>query len=246
MNQITIPTTWTKTTYNEFILELNKLIDKDYLEFNKKLIFTNYKMLGIRIPLLRKISSKIKTTSIEDYLNVSTPKTYEEIFIRGIIISYIKDYNLFLKYFHDYLDYIDNWAICDMVLSSLKIINKNKDIFLKEIERLLVSDKEFYIRVGLISLLDYYVEKEYLPIIFDYINNIKNNAYYVHMGIAWLVSELYIKYPSETEVFLKNNNLNKEIQNKSIQKIRESTRVSKETKDYLLKYKHWQNNDYII
>lgn len=238
MHEINIPTTWTKSTYKEFILELNNYIDKDYLDFNKKTVNTNYKMLGIRIPILRTIASKIKKTSIEEYLKISTPKTYEEIFLRGIVISYIKDYNLFLKYFYEYLDYIDNWAICDMVLSSLKIIKKNQEKFLKEIEYLLTTNKEFYIRVALIALLDYYIESNYLSKIFIYINNLENNFYYVHMGIAWLVSELYVKYPKETEEFLKNNKLNKETQNKSIQKIRESTRVSKEEKDYLLKYKH--------
>lgn len=237
MNEIVIPKEWTKKTYEEFKLELNKLIDKEYLKFNKKIVFTNYKMLGIRIPLLRKISVQIKKTSFEDYLKVSNPTTYEEIFIKGIVISYIKDYDLFLRYFKEYLDYIDNWAICDMVVSSLKIIKKNKTDFIKVIEQLLASNKEYYIRVGVITLMNYYIEENFLDNLFSYLNKIKNDAYYVHMGIAWMVSEMYVKYPKQTELFLQNNSLKKATHNKAIQKIRESTRVSKETKDYLLKYK---------
>ena len=53
------------------------------------------------------------------------------------------------------------------------------------------------------------------------------------MAESWLICELYIYYPQETTNFLKTNNLNKFTQNKSISKIRESYRVSKENKDYL-------------
>jgi len=45
--------------------------------------------------------------------------------------------------------------------------------------------------------------------------------------------ELYIYYSQETEKYLKNNKLNNFTHNKSISKIRESYRISKEEKDYL-------------
>lgn len=237
MNQISIPKIWNQHTYKIFSEELNKLVDPDYLKFNKKIITSKYNMLGIRVPVLRKISSKIKKTSFEDFLKVSVPETHEEIFIRGIVISYIKDYELFLNYFTDFLDYIDNWAICDTVLSSLKIIKKNKAEFKNVIEKLLNSEKEYYVRVGVVALMYYYIEPNNLQELFSYLNNIKHSAYYVHMAIAWMVSIMYIKYPHATEAFLSENTLNKETHNKAIQKIRESKQVSKKTKDYLLKYK---------
>ncbi len=53
------------------------------------------------------------------------------------------------------------------------------------------------------------------------------------MAEAWLICELYIKFPKETEKYLKNNKLNNFTQNKAISKIRDSYRISKEEKDYL-------------
>ena len=53
------------------------------------------------------------------------------------------------------------------------------------------------------------------------------------MAEAWLICEMYIKYPKEIKKFLENNNLNKFTQNKAISKIHDSYRVSKEEKELL-------------
>lgn len=238
MSEITTPTDWTNKTYKQFQKELYALGDPTYLKFNSKIVSTKYKMIGIKVPILRNISSQIKKTSYEDFLKIAKDDTFEEIFIKGVVISYIKDYDKFLSYFHDYLDLIDNWAICDMIISSFKIIKKNREPFLKEIEQLIQSKEEYYVRVGIISLMDYYIEESNLSKLYAYLDSINHDAYYVHMAIAWMVSIMYIKFPKETEEYLKNNKLRKETHNKAIQKIRESTRVSKVEKDYLLKYKH--------
>ena len=237
MKEFSLPDIWNNQTYKEFVNNLRKLKDEKYLEFNKRTINTNYEMIGIRVPLLRKIATNIKKTSIKNFLEVAVPKTYEEIFIYGIIISYIKDYKTFLKYFNSYLKLIDNWAISDMVVSSFKIISKNKSDFENKITKLLKSKNEYEVRVGIISLMYYYIEEEKLPDIFKYLNEITYEGYYVHMAIAWIISEIYVDYKNETLAYLKNNNLNKKTINKAIQKIRESNRVSKEEKDYILKYK---------
>ena len=50
------------------------------------------------------------------------------------------------------------------------------------------------------------------------------------MGVAWLVSICYIKYPSKTEQYLKKSKLDNWTYNKSIQKICESLKIDKETK----------------
>jgi len=57
------------------------------------------------------------------------------------------------------------------------------------------------------------------------------------MAIAWLISFAYIKQKEKTEKYLLQNNLDSFTQNKSIQKICESYRVSKQDKEKLRKYK---------
>ena len=51
--------------------------------------------------------------------------------------------------------------------------------------------------------------------------------------VAWAVSVFYVHLPEMTEVYLKSDHLDDFTHNKAIQKICESYRVDKETKDRL-------------
>ena len=76
-----------------------------------------------------------------------------------------------------------------------------------------------------------------LTYIYNTCNSLKEGSYYVEMAVAWLLSYCYIKYPENTLKYLKNNNLNDFTFNKTIDKICESFRVSKEEKLKLKKLK---------
>ena len=96
-----------------------------------------------------------------------------------------------------------------------------------------LNEKEFISRTGLVILLSHFVEEKYLKEIFNTLNKIESDAFYINMAQAWLICDLYIKYPKETLKFIKQNNLNKFTHNKAISKIHDSYRVSKEDKEYL-------------
>ena len=97
----------------------------------------------------------------------------------------------------------------------------------------LKSQEEFEIRFALVSMLDHFITEEYKDRIFQAVESVHHDGYYVKMAAAWLVSVLYVKFPNETEAFLQKNTLDDFTHNKSIQKIRESYRVSKEDKERL-------------
>lgn len=225
-----IPTEWTEKSYKKFQKQLYSLQDKKYLDFNKKIISTSYEMIGIRAPIIRNIAKAISKTNIKAYLDFTSHNTYEEILLEGVVISYLKDKENFCHYFNKFILYIDNWAICDMVVSSLKIVKENKTYFYPKIKKYLQSDKEYIKRVGIIMLMDFYLDDDNIEEVFKLIDNLSCNQYYVNMAIAWLISIAYIKYKKKTIYYLKHNNLNKFTHNKAIQKIKESNRVSKEDK----------------
>jgi len=235
---IKIPTTWNQDTYTNFFSCFLKLGDTKYKEFNMKITPTNYPMIGIRVPVIRKIAKDISKTNIYDFLEVSQFIYFEEILLRGVVISYIDNYDIFIKYFNDYLKYIDNWAVCDLFVVSCKIIGNNKDKFIGIIDDLFKSQEEFKIRVAIVCLLNHFVDdKNYLDYFFQSIDKIDNDSYYVNMAIAWFISVLFCKYRVRTLEYLKKNKLNDFIQNKAISKIRESFRVSTIDKKLVLKYK---------
>jgi len=53
------------------------------------------------------------------------------------------------------------------------------------------------------------------------------------MAIAWLLAECFIKYPKETDDYLTKSKINNFTFNKTISKICDSYRVSKEEKERL-------------
>ena len=57
------------------------------------------------------------------------------------------------------------------------------------------------------------------------------------MAAAWLLAECMTKFKDKTIKFYKYNKTNDFIINKSISKCRDSFRISKEDKDYLLTFK---------
>ena len=228
---------WNDLNYKKLVTYLNNLSDNNYKKFNKKLITTKYKMIGIRVPIIRNIAKKISKTDIISFLNIVKSNSYEEVLLEGIVISYIKDIDISIKYFNKFIKKIDNWALCDISISSMKIVNNYKDKYFIQIKKYLNSKDEFIVRVGIVLLLNYYIDSKYIDSIFILIDNINREEYYINMAIAWLVSICFIKYRKKTYNYLKRNKLNKFTYNKSIQKIIESYRVSNEDKIILKKMK---------
>ena len=223
-----------KEDYNEFLKYLISLQDKKYKEFHSSLVLNSkYKMIGIRVPIMRSIANEIAKTEIEEFLKNSQDEYYEEIMIQGLVISHIKDEKIFEKYFKEYIKKIDNWALCDSFCSSIKIVRKSEEKYFKEAIRLALTEKEFISRVGLVIILNHFISQNNLNDIFGTLNKIKSEKFYINMAEAWLVCELYIKFPKDTKKFLENNKLNKFTQNKAISKINDSYRVSIEDKELL-------------
>jgi Predicted DNA alkylation repair enzyme len=230
--------TWNKEKYDIFINKLYEKADLGYVKFLSNLGINEEYIIGIRNPETKKITKEISQTDYISFINYNTHNTYEERMIHGLLLGYIKDdFSTIQKLLRDYIKHIDNWALCDSTVANLHIWKKNVDDGYSFVEECLNSENIWSQRVGFILLLDYYINDEYIDIILKWCNNFKTEDYYVQMAIAWLISTCYIKYPEKTDKFLENNKMSKWIQNKSIQKIRESNRVLKEDKDKLLKWK---------
>ena len=224
--------------YKEFIKYLKSIQDIKYKEFHSSLVLNSkYEMIGIRVPIMRDIAKKIANNDIEGFLRYAQDKYYEEVMIQGLVISHIKDEEKFYKHFQNYVSKIDNWALCDSFCSSIKIVRKYEEKYFKEAIKMSLNEAEFKSRVGIVMILNHFINKGNLNDIFDTLNKIQSDKFYINMAEAWLLCEMYIKYPKETKDFLKKNSLNKFTQNKSISKIHDSYRVSMEEKELLNKFR---------
>ena len=224
---------WNKEEYNNYLDYLISLKEDKYKEFSKKLIDTKYEMIGIRLPKLRSIAKEIIKGNYEDFLKHNDLKYYEEVMIKGFVITYSKSEDILDKYLYEQIDHIDNWSTCDSFCNSLKLIVKGKEKYFKVFKELTRSSQEYYIRVGLITILNNYIDDNHIDDIFKILDSIKIDTYYVNMANAWVLCECFIKERDKTLKYLKTSKLNKQSFNKGIQKCIESFRVSKDDKNYL-------------
>lgn len=217
--------------YEQFLNYLFKLKSNNLDDFNKKLIQSKYEIIGVPIPALRDLSKKISRTNYREYLNCCKFKYFEEVMIFGFVISYANVCeNERIQLLENFVKYIDNWAINDCVACTLKCINVNKDLYFNYILSLCNSESVWKIRFGLILLMNYYLCDEYIDKVINIILSNKNPYYYVMMARSWLIATMFVKYRERAINLLKSKVLDKQTQNKAIQKIKESYRVTSQDK----------------
>ena len=101
-----------------------------------------------------------------------------------------------------------------------------------------IESKDTYTcRFAVDILMDYYLDDEHIDDVLETLVNIKSDYYYVNMAVAWALSDAFVKYEAKTMPIIQSMILSKDVQNKTIQKIKDSFRVEKETKQLLNDYK---------
>lgn len=223
---------------DEVIKKLISLQDTKYRDFHSKLCPGSENIIGVRTPELRKLAKEIARGDYRKFLAECKNQYYEEALLEGLVIAAAKvTLDERLRLLKRFVPKINNWATCDMVCGSFKFqpneLTKVWD-FVLQYE---TSTREYERRFMIVMMMDYFLVPEYLPKIFTILDKIKTDQYYVNMASAWLIATALAKHREKTLRFLKCNNLDAWVQNKAIQKARESYRVSKEDKELLLTLK---------
>jgi len=219
---------------NNIIKELFKHKDEKYKRFNSKLIpnIDRKKIIGVKIPDIRKIYKMMNSLEKDIFINNLPHEYHEENLLHAIILSnYKTDVNELLKKIDQFLPYIDNWAVCDIL--SFKIFLNHKELILKKIEKWINSKHEYTVRFAIVILLKYYLNDKYINKTNNLVLNINKKEYYINMAIAWYFSYALIYQYNTTIIIFENKILNKWLHNKSIQKAIESYRIPKDKKEYL-------------
>ena len=221
---------------NDIRKRLEDLAEDEYQRFSASLLPNVDNVLGVRLPILRKIAKEISKSNWQNFLTEQT-QYMEEIMLQGMVIGLVAKNLDSLDLIKAFVQKINNWSVCDSFCCGLKFVKSCKKEFYDFLQPYLNSEKEYEIRFGLVLLLNYYVEENYLDKIFDVLDTFSSKDYYAQMAAAWLLSICYINYPEITEEYLKKSQLDDFTYNKSIQKIIESNRIAKNEKIRLKKYK---------
>lgn len=220
-------------TQEEIRKRLYELAEPNYQEFSSKLIPGVENIIGVRLPVLRKLAKEIGSKDSYEYLKTANSELFEEIMLQGMVIGNLRDLDEVFYNIEKFLPKINNWSVCDSFCASLKITKKYPKEMWDFIQPYLKDNKEYYIRFAVVMLLNYYVDEEHCERALELLNNIKHDAYYVKMAVAWAISMYFIRLPEQTMKFLQYNSLDDFTYNKSLQKITESLRIDVNTKQMI-------------
>ena len=222
----------TEETVREHIFSLK---DEKYKEFHGSLVPGEETIIGVRVPVLRQYARELYREWEGDTAELIAEigdDFYEEIMLQGMIIGLVKRPELqwLQQQIDEYVPKISNWAICDVFCAGLKAAANHMTEMYAYLLKYLESDDEYSIRFGIVMLLDYYVNEEYLHKLFSHADRIKHDGYYVKMAVAWMISVCFVKFYDETKAYMKDSVLDDFTYNKALQKARESYRITPEQK----------------
>lgn len=223
---------------NQFIqTKLFDLNDEKYKDFQCNLIPTISKgdVIGVRIPLLRKLQKELNKTISPEEISIFSHhlphQYYDENNLHVLFINDMQDYKTCLQHLNVFTPYIDNWATCDLI--SPKIFQSNTEKLEDHIMHWLNSNQTYIIRLGITTLLTFYLHSSFNPKYLNWIAEIESNEYYVNMAIAWFFATALTKQYADSISYIENKSLPNWTHKKTIQKAVESYRIDDATKVYL-------------
>ena len=210
------------------------LQDAGYRDFHAALMPTVDKALviGVRMPALRALAKELKGTELAaDFMAALPHKYYEENNLHAALIGHIRDFQPCLTALERFLPYVDNWATCDMM--NPRALAKDKAALLERIRLWLQSGHTYTVRFGMEMLMNHFLEEDFREEYPALVASVRSEEYYVRMMQAWYFATALAKQYEAAVTYLEQRRLGAWVHNKTIQKARESFRVSQEQKEYL-------------
>ena len=219
---------------DKILKDLFTFQDTEYKDFNSKLIpnIKKENIIGVRVPVLRRYEKSIRNTDIANIFLNSLPHKYlEENILHALLIENIKTYDEIIDALNNFLPYVDNWAVCDIM--SIKNFKKHLDILPEQLDMCLNSVHPYTIRFAIKMYMTYYLENGFDVSYMIKISEIRSDDYYVNMMIAWYFATALSKQYDEAIKLLEDKKLPLWVHNKAIQKAIESYRITEKQKEYL-------------
>lgn len=215
---------------------LREMADEKYREFHSRLIpGVETVLYGVRVPDLRKLARQLTKEDWREFVELTKDSSvYELNMLCGMVCALAKcDFEEKLEYVEKFIPSINNWAVCDIVCGDLKDVKDHQERMYEFIMPYLESQKEYEVRFAVVILMQYFVTDKYINDVLKIYDDIRHKGYYVKMAVAWGISICYVKYRDITLEYLASCNLDDFTYNKSVQKMIESFRVSREDKEML-------------
>ena len=210
------------------------LKDGKFAQFQSALIpnIPQETVIGVRMPMMRRLAKEIAGEAETQAFLAKLPHAYyDENMLHSVLISQMKDYAACMDAVEAFLPYIDNWAVCDCL--SPKVFAKHKPELMENIRKWAKSEHVYTCRFGLEMLMIHFLDDDFRPEYLDMAADVKLEDYYARMMAAWFFATALAKQWDAAVTVLEEKRLDPWTHNKTIQKARESYRISAEQKEYL-------------
>ena len=210
------------------------LQDTAYRDFHSRLIpeINKDTIIGVRTPDVRSLAKKLYGTEIaEEFLHSLPHRYYDENNLHAFLIEQIKEYDIAISAVEKFLPFVDNWAICDMMRP--KVFRKHLPSLKEKCFEWIESENTYTVRFGIVMLMTHFLDSEFSPEMLSAVARIKSEEYYISMAVAWHFATALAKQYESALPYLENRCLDPLTHRRTIQKARESLRLTKEQKLYL-------------
>ena len=210
---------------------LTERSDPGYAAFHGHLIpnVPTERILGVRVPVLRQLAKQlVKEESVGTFLSELPHTYYDEDMLHVLILSELKDYSYCMEQVERFLPYVDNWAVCDIL--SPKVFRKHRTELLEKIREWTKSEQTYICRFGIGMLMSHFLDEDFKPEYLEIPAAIRSEEYYVKMMVAWYFATALAKQWETAITYLEQSRLDDRTHAMTLQKARESSRISEEQK----------------
>ena len=213
-------------THDEMMTALILSADPGYGEYQLKIIRdTDYPMLFVRMPALRKIA-KAGAKDWRVLAESCTFSSYEEV-MAVCLAAAGADAKLTerLSVLEPLINRLDSWGLTDSIVPTLAVQPDERNTAWDFAMMCIGSEKEYVRRFGIVMLLHFFLTAEYLEAVEKVVVAIRDGRYYVRMACAWLLAEMAVQDWQRVKRILLGGKLELFVHNMTIRKIRESMRI---------------------
>ncbi len=213
---------------------LKKMRDEEYREFNMRLIPTVSPdtVIGVRVPDIRVYAKELCSEGKQEAFLAELPHKYhEENLLHVAIICEMAEIDRALSETENFLQYVDNWAICDAL--NPKVFSVYPGKLMQRIEKWIKSEHPYTVRFAVGMLMTHFLDDNFKPEYLKTVSELKTEHYYVKMEIAWYFATALAKHPDAAWKYFEQGVLDGETRKMAVRKVKDSRRIPKEIKDKL-------------
>lgn len=186
--------------------------------------------LGISYPKLKLISKSILKVDWVEFLETNDLSIYELEILQTYIIGSIKNLDQAIFYFDQMIHQVKEWSVVDSLCQKFVITKKYPNEIMRLLEKYSRINDEYIQRVVSVMLLSHFNNDMHIEKSITLIKSLTHPGYFNKMGISWALATFMIHYPDKVIPFIKSNDCDNWIRNKTIQKSLESYRIKEELK----------------